>query len=61
MYFCGMAKKKTKTGRKKVDPANKVILLGFYTKRSNIDAVGGMDKARTLCKEMFENQNKILA
>lgn len=40
--------KKIKTGRKKVEPAEKVILVGFYIKRKVIEKVGGMDQARKL-------------
>ncbi len=49
-----MAKKKQKCGRKKVDPKEKVILVGFYTKQSVIDAVGGMDQARVHAKVHIE-------
>lgn len=40
--------KKMKTGRKKVEPSEKVILVGFYIKRKMVDRVGGMDEARKL-------------
>lgn len=37
-----------KTGRKKVEPSEKVILVGFYIKRKFIERVGGMEQARNL-------------
>lgn len=49
-----MAKKKQVTGRKRVALAEKVILVGFYTKKRIIDAVGGMEKARQISKECVE-------
>lgn len=47
--------KKIKTGRKKIDPAEKVILVGFYTKQSNVTRVGGMERAREIAKDSVEN------
>lgn len=49
-----MAKKKQKGGRKPVEPSEKVILVGFYTKKRVIDKVGGMEEARKLGKEAVE-------
>jgi hypothetical protein len=49
-----MAKKKQKGGRKPVDPAKKVILVGFYTQKSVIDSLGGMENARELAKTYIE-------
>lgn len=46
--------KKIKQGRKKVEPSEKVILVGFYTKRKFVDKVGGMDKAREIAKDSIE-------
>lgn len=46
--------KKQKSGRKKVNPAEKVILVGFYTKKSVIETIGGMDKTRSYAKEIVE-------
>lgn len=43
--------KKIKTGRKKVQPSEKVILVGFYIKRKSVDQVGGMDAARRIAAE----------
>lgn len=40
--------KKIKQGRKKVEPSEKVILVGFYIKRKMVEKVGGMDQARKL-------------
>lgn len=37
-----------------IEPAEKVILVGFYTKQKNVDKVGGMDKARRQAKTLFE-------
>jgi hypothetical protein len=51
-----MAKKKQKGGRKPVKPEEKVILVGFYTKKANIDKVGGMEIAREMAKNYIENQ-----
>jgi len=50
-----MAKKKQKGGRKPVEPSEKVILVGFYTKKKVVDEVGGMDEARKLAKDAVEN------
>lgn len=47
--------KKQKTGRKKVEPAEKVILVGFYTQKKNVDRLGGLPETRNKCKEMVEN------
>ncbi len=49
-----MAKKKNKGGRNPVKPSEKVILVGFYTKQSNIDDVGGMIEARKMAKNHLE-------
>lgn len=49
-----MAKKKIKTGRKKLPQAEKTILVGFYTKQKNVDGVGGIENARYLAKEHIE-------
>lgn len=49
-----MAKKKRSGGRNPVEPQEKVILVGFYTKKKFVDEVGGMDEARKLGKEAVE-------
>lgn len=49
-----MRKKKEKVGRKSVDPPEKVILVGFYTKQKFVDFVGGLANARKLSKENLE-------
>lgn len=49
-----MAKKKKSGGRKPVKPSEKVILVGFYTKRYIVESLGGMDRAREIAKEMIE-------
>jgi len=54
-----MAKKKQKGGRKKIAPDQKVVLVGFYTKKEVIDSVGGMDITRSLAKEYIESVSKI--
>lgn len=51
-----MAKKKQSVGRKPVKPSEKVILVGFYTKRSVIDSLGGMDRIREIAKEYVESR-----
>jgi hypothetical protein len=51
-----MAKKKQKGGRKPVKPEEKVILVGFYTKKAFVDNVGGMEKAREIAKHYIENK-----
>jgi len=48
--------KKIKTGRKKIEHSEKVILVGFYTKRKFVEALGGMDKVRDMCKGEVEGQ-----
>lgn len=48
--------KKIKTGRKKVEPAEKVILVGFYTKRKVVDNAGGMEVARETAKNYLEDK-----
>lgn len=50
-----MAKKKQKGGRKRIDPSEKVILVGFYVKKSVVEQVGGMDQAREIAKFAVEN------
>ena len=50
-----MAKKKQTGGRKPVKPEEKVILVGFYTKQKFVDSVGGMEMARTICKNHLED------
>jgi len=47
--------KKQKTGRKSVPDAEKVILVGFYTKQKNVDNLGGLPATREKCKEWVEN------
>ena len=49
-----MAKKKKPGGRKPVEPEEKVILVGFYTKTKNVLRVGGMDQAREIAKTSLE-------
>lgn len=49
-----MAKKKKTGGRNPVEPAEKVILVGFYTKQRFVDEVGGMVEARKIAKEALE-------
>ncbi len=47
--------KKNKSGRKKVDPREKVILVGFYTKKSVVDNCGGMSTVRDIAKKYVED------
>ncbi len=49
-----MAKKKKTGGRNPVEPSEKVILVGFYTKQRFVDEVGGMVEARKLAKDALE-------
>lgn len=46
---------KQKPGRKKVAPAEKVVLVGFYTKKRHIEEKGGMVAVREKCKELIES------
>lgn len=50
-----MVKKKQKGGRKPIDPQEKVILVGFYVKRKDVDRVGGIYRARDIAKESIEH------
>lgn len=50
-----MAKKKQKSGRKPVEPSEKVILVGFYTKQKHVDNLGGIYEARKVAKQYVEN------
>lgn len=50
-----MAKKKSKSGRKPVEPEEKVILVGFYIKRKYVDKVGGIERAREIAADTVEN------
>lgn len=54
-----MAKKKKSGGRNPVEPSEKVILVGFYTKQRIVDDVGGMAEARKLAKESLENFTRL--
>lgn len=49
-----MAKKKRTSGRKRIDPKEKMILVGFYTKKKYVDIIGGMDEARERAKIAVE-------
>jgi len=52
-----MSKKKTikdNRGRKPIPEQEKVVQVNFYTKRSVIDNIGGMDQARILAKDFLE-------
>lgn len=51
-----MAKKKSKGGRKKVDPKEKVVLVGFYIKTRFIEEIGGMENARAFAKASIEER-----
>lgn len=57
LYLC-MAKKKSKGGRKKVDPKEKVVLVGFYVKNRFIEEVGGMETARAIAKASLEDSHE---
>ena len=49
-----MAKKKSNVGRKPVEPSERIVLVGFYTKQSIIDHLGGKDAVRKMCKNWIE-------
>lgn len=49
-----MAKKRKTGGRNPVEPSERVILVGFYTKQHVVDGVGGMESARNLAKNYIE-------
>lgn len=49
-----MVKKKSNSGRNPVIPSEKVILVGFYTKKRIVDSVGGMEAAREMAKRFVE-------
>jgi len=51
--------KKIKTGRKKVSPEKKVILVGFYTRKEVVDINGGMEQTRELAKQYIESVAQI--
>jgi len=51
-----MAKKKSNGGRKPVEPSEKVILVGFYTKKRVVDNAGGMEQARETAKNYLEEK-----
>lgn len=53
-----MAKKKS-GGRKPVEPAEKVILVGFYTKKKVVDKAGGMEQAREIVKNYLEGKFRV--
>lgn len=50
-----MAKKKQKSGRKPVDPEEKIILVGFYIARKFVDRVGGISRAREIARKQVEH------
>jgi len=52
-----MKKKVEKRGRKPVQ--DKVIALTVYVKQSQIDAHGGIEKARIIAKQAFLNYTDI--
>ncbi|HEY3405415.1 MAG TPA: hypothetical protein VGK59_18650 [Ohtaekwangia sp.] len=49
-----MAKKKQKLGRKKINPKEKAVLVGFYAKQSIIDGLGGMARVREIAKDAID-------
>lgn len=44
----------SKTRKAHVEPSEKVVLVGFYTKQKNIDYFGSIAKCREWCKETLE-------
>lgn len=53
-----MAKKKAKTGRKRIPDSEKTVLVGFYTKQTVIDKFGGMYEIRMQAKNHVESLAK---
>lgn len=51
-----MAKKKAKTGRKRIPDSEKTVLVGFYTKQTVIDHFGGLHMIREMAKRYVEYQ-----
>lgn len=51
-------KVKDNRGRKPIPNAEKVVQVNFYTKRSVIDNLGGMERARNLAKIHLENRGQ---
>lgn len=41
-------------GRKKLPENEKMLLVGFYTKKENVDRVGGLARAREIAKNLIE-------
>ena len=50
-----MAKKKSKSGRRPVEPEEKVILVGFYIKQKFVTRVGGISRAREIAANQLEH------
>lgn len=49
-----MPKKKNNSGRKKLPASEKAILVGFYTKKRNVDRIGGLQRAREHARKFIE-------
>ncbi len=50
-----MPKKKNNSGRKKLPIGEKAVLVGFYTKKENVDRLGGMARTRFKAKQYIES------
>jgi hypothetical protein len=50
-----MAKRKSKVGRKKINPMDKKEQVSFYTQRKNILRHGGKDAATEKAKRSLED------
>lgn len=50
-----MAKRKKPVGAPIKPESEKVVPILFYTKRKNVDEIGGVENARFKAKELFEN------
>lgn len=44
----------SKTRKAHVEPAEKVVLVGFYTKQKFVDFMGGLANARKFAKQELE-------
>jgi hypothetical protein len=49
-----MAKKNKPVGAPSKPESEKVVPILFYTKRKNVDEIGGVENARFKAKELFE-------
>ncbi len=50
-----MKKKKLTGGRRPIDPDERVVQVNFYTKKSQIIKIGGMDEVRDKARTYIES------